>query len=207
MDARFLDMIHPNHLTLREPGHDLLHSILQLREDPWFRTKSRPPHSEESFSPRFDVRVLDDTFFLEGEFPGVESSDQIELSTIDSNILIVTANVSRLDVVTEWNLDNVPNVPTATPGNEEVSRHGSETGESLEPRQQVKQTKSAVKEPSIWISERKIGRLQRSFSFPSTVDFTTMRARLGNGILKIMVRQFPNSNAKNVRNIPIERTA
>ncbi|KAF2182565.1 HSP20-like chaperone, partial [Zopfia rhizophila CBS 207.26] len=38
-----------------------------------------------------------------------------------------------------------------------------------------------------WLSERRVGLYQRTFTFPADVDASQVRARLGQGLLRILV--------------------
>jgi HSP20 family protein len=73
------------------------------------------------------------------------------------------------------------------------------------PDQAGSSTRRAEQEsdPRHWISERHQGHFQRSFTFPIAVDFNRVKARLADGLLRIMAPKSTEQEAI-VQRIPVE---
>jgi HSP20 family molecular chaperone IbpA len=55
-----------------------------------------------------------------------------------------------------------------------------------------------------WLAERRVGHYQRTFTFPADVDAVGVRARLGQGLLRILVpkvREVPTKKVVDVENV------
>jgi HSP20 family molecular chaperone IbpA len=55
-----------------------------------------------------------------------------------------------------------------------------------------------------WISERHIGKCGRSFTFPVPLDYSALKARFSNGLLRIMVPKLETKVSNERQRIPIE---
>jgi HSP20 family molecular chaperone IbpA len=137
-------------------------------------------HSSQTFSPRFDMREVNDTtYLLDGEVPGISQSD-VEIEFLDSNTLVVKGH-SRRDY------ENVQVPRTAKSSDQAAS------SKSYQP--------TSPKEVSTkyWVSERQVGQFQRTFTFPARVDQDGVKANLKNGILSIIIPKAPADTAKKIR--------
>ncbi len=167
--------------------------------------------------PNFDVRETPSTYFLEGEFPGIHDPLEIVIEPLGAKGLSIEARTTDMDLKDEWGVDVIaphhrrdsretrrhPDVQTSSLARPEESAPRSEYTELDSYTQQTEEhpTRPGSKpnEPTagekltILLSERHVGRLRRSFSFPESIDFDNMKAKLKDGILRIKV---PKSSVK-----------
>ncbi|KAJ4301184.1 hypothetical protein N0V90_003275 [Kalmusia sp. IMI 367209] len=157
---------------------------------------------QRSFTPKFDVKEVEDAYELHGEFPGVEQKD-INIEWTDSNTLTVSG---RHETVREEG-----ERPAAIAEGEEQKKieghHYEKPSVEEEDTQQVTTqgsqdvAKKNEEGPKYWVSERSVGEFHRSFSFPQRVDQDAVKASLKNGILSIVV---PKGKALQPRRVNIE---
>ena len=154
-----------------------------------FRDFDRQPRNEvRSFTPRFDVKEVDNAYELYGEFPGIEQKD-INIEWTDANTLTVSGHHEQVKEEGER-----PEGLIEEPGVEGAP----ETQAAKKPEGEVQKAENATK---YWVSERSIGEFHRSFSFPSRVDQDAVKVSLKKGILSIVV---PKAKAPQSRKITIE---
>ena len=188
----------PVHVTLTEP-HPGLRSIVHTIEDPYFRSPSHH-HHEVAYSPSFDVCESDSAFFLEGEFPGVGTKDDITIEKLGPRTLLVESNMARFDLYDEWGLPALAPLSATQSGSVEQLHHhrganrGMARGRDQEggdrpdnPRSEQQDVRRDADGLHIRLAERHVGYLQRSFTFPSPVDIDAMKARLRHGLLVMMI--------------------
>jgi len=161
-----------------------------------FREINQQLREVRSFTPKFDVKELKDSYELHGEFPGMEQKD-ISIEWTDANTLTVKGRHehvreegSRPNTEVEHHKDHQPSVEDETADNTQVAKKGE---------QQV--AKQSGDMPKYWVSERSVGEFHRSFSFPTRVDQDAVKASLKNGILSVIV---PKAKAPQPRKINIE---
>ncbi|CAL5867722.1 uncharacterized protein PFLUO_LOCUS1941 [Penicillium psychrofluorescens] len=161
-------------------------------------TKTPPP----TFSPAFDVRELDDGYYLDGELPGaVQGNIDIEFSdpqtlTIkghtDREYAASTTTNSKKDIKSapRW---RQPTVQNEDEDEDAQSNTGTDTTTTTEPA-------SNPDSPyHYWVSERSIGNFQRTFTFQTRVDQDAVRANLKNGILSVFVPKEAAPRTKKIR--------
>jgi len=167
-----------------------------------------------SFTPKFDVKEVEDAYELHGEFPGVEQKD-INIEWTDANTLTISG---RHEVVREEGTrpSNLIDNGNSSQG---AIKEAGESHSSKQPtvedadqpeggnkEQQVTTTNTdnqevAKNQPKYWVSERSVGEFHRSFSFPSRVDQDNVKASLKNGILSVVV---PKAKAPTPRKVEIQ---
>jgi len=187
-------LVHPLHSNLADISGNPMHIIGQLINDPYYTSHAlrlfdgtrRDNHSNLSVAPDFDVRESEDYFFLEGELAGIASSKDVSIQWVGRQILLVNATVNEVDVEAEWGIhlpSNSKTVEIETSDTKDV--HESAPHERQRHRRGDKdEHKRGLK---VWMNERHKGHLQKSFSFPCDVDTEHMRAKLTNGLLKMIV--------------------
>jgi HSP20 family molecular chaperone IbpA len=170
------------------------------------------PHAPiRSFAPKFDVRELNDGYYLDGELPGLDQKN-IEIEFTDPRTLVINGRVERAyttdDFAESQNLpENVNNDSSTTKSRQPTVEDEEPEGNKIAVIAPSKHADSGVVknnfEPSYhcWISERSIGEFHRTFSFPTRIDQDSVRATLKNGILSIIV---PKAQAPKVKKIWIE---
>jgi HSP20 family molecular chaperone IbpA len=160
------------------------------------------------FLPNFDIRETDDAYYLEGEFPGVRDRDSIFIEHLGSRGLLIEARSKKLDLSREWGIDTdggcgglAPSSvgPGGLSGDGSVGKVQADKPSEAQPAKTVKAKESKIRKEQDasehpaglkihdCLSERSIGCLQRSFTFPEPVDFKNLKARLKDGLLKVRV--------------------
>ncbi|EKG18180.1 Heat shock protein Hsp20 [Macrophomina phaseolina MS6] len=87
-----------------------------------------------------------------------------------------------------------------------VSEHGGEDGMLVDEEKQRDEDAGSGKgsieaqpsKPEVreWLSERRVGHYQRTFTFPTDVDASAIRARLGQGLLRVLVPKVVRAGAR-----------
>lgn len=182
------------------------HPLFRLLDDfdQYSKNDGRHHHqtaSVKTFSPKFDVKEVDDLYELHGELPGIDQKD-VQLEFTDNQTLTVKGRVER-------------HYQSGTPASGFVEgaaapRAIDETGENgthrahqpiVEDEDKDKaastpasttdaaKTAEKAKEPEAkyWVSERSVGEFSRSFTFPVRVDQDGVKASMKNGILSVII--------------------
>jgi HSP20 family molecular chaperone IbpA len=198
---------HPEHINLADGSNRPIHTISQLINDPWYtidelrhRNKARSPSYDGEkgedlvFTPNFDVRESANYYFLEGEFPGIANKSDIHIEWVGHRTLVVEARVAKLDEEAEWAIlhgDSEHKSDKERSGVAVENGHGS--------RHETKG--KGIRE---LLNDRHMGKLQRSFTFPYKVDAENLKARLSNGLLKILVTKSTTEEGEPRKRIEIE---
>ncbi|KAF2441276.1 HSP20-like chaperone [Karstenula rhodostoma CBS 690.94] len=165
--------------------------------------------SVKAFTPKFDVKEVEDAYELHGEFPGIDQKD-INIEWTDSNTLTVSGRHETVREEGERPVAAIEGAPAKDkqPFVEEEGTEGKTVTPAAEGGQQVaKQNSQEVAKNEeapkhrYWVSERSVGEFHRSFSFPQRVDQEAVKASLKNGILSILV---PKTKAPHPRKVTIE---
>lgn len=163
--------------------------------------------SLNAFTPKFDVKEVENAYELHGEFPGVDQKN-INIEWTDQNTLTVSGRHEtvreegeRPDQFIEAG-NGTKSIEGAQKKDKQprVEEEGSETQVATQQQGQEVQ-KSEEPKSRYWVSERSVGEFHRSFSFPQRVDQDAVKASLKNGILSIVV---PKAKAPEPRKINIE---
>jgi HSP20 family protein len=173
--------------------------------------------SLKSFTPRFDVKELGETYELHGELPGIEQKD-VEIEFIDDQTLNIRGRTERSytsgtppsiegakssGAITE-NGEGEHKDKAHQPTVEDAGEDGADNNtENKEQRVTKAQPQKKQEEPQakFWVSERSVGEFSRSFSFPVRVDQDNVKASMKNGILSIIV---PKAKKQESRKITIQ---
>ncbi|KAF2710426.1 heat shock protein-like protein 30 [Pleomassaria siparia CBS 279.74] len=164
-----------------------------------------------TFSPKFDVRELNDSYELHGEFPGIEQKD-INIEWTDANTLTITG---RHETVREEGTRPTAAIEQGEPTKRIEAANGSSSSAKDKQHQPSAEDESAIQspepaeviqrpdsnEPKYWVSERSVGSFHRSFNFPNRVDQDAVKASLKNGILSVVV---PKAKKVEPRRVMIE---
>jgi|SRR5579871_1711853 len=204
------NFVHPLHTNLADGPGGPMHIIGQLIHDPWYtnqelrlRNKSRHDNrGEPVLVPDFDVRESDDYYFLEGEFAGIASKDNLNIEWVGHRTLLIEATINKVDEEAEWgiHLQSSPKtveIEGSVAGNSETEQHENHNKQQSEKRMHGKDLR-------VWVNERHTGVLRKSFTFPYDVNSEHMRAKLTNGLLKILVPKLKAEEAEPSRRIHIE---
>ncbi|PSN65598.1 heat shock protein-like protein 30 [Corynespora cassiicola Philippines] len=153
-----------------------------------------------SFSPKFDVKELKDSYELHGEFPGIEQKD-INIEWTDASTLTISG---RHEQVREEG--SRPQGFIEEPNNNDKKARVEDENAASQTQVATQNNNTSVAKqdenaPKYWVSERSVGEFHRSFNFPAPVDQDAVKASLKNGILSIVV---PKAKAPQPRKINIE---
>jgi HSP20 family molecular chaperone IbpA len=203
---------HPHGLEPHRP----VRFLGQVIDEPHYTTHRRSRH-RDLLAPDFDVRETEGAYFLEGEFPGIADKDSIKLEWVDGRTLSIDARIAKVDLSQEWGVP--PNVqhapPTATgerPPKEKgessasgAANEGNATAATTSVESEPKPDGEHHKGPQVrdWLCERRTGHYQRTFTFPAEVDISGVKARLGQGLLRVMVPKVKESEIQ-AKKVPIE---
>jgi len=171
--------------------------------DDYSRTNNNGRHHRrggnfKTFTPKFDVKELPESYELHGELPGIEQKD-VDIEFTDQHTLTVRGRTEHsytsgtpptgfiesskpTEAITEGSETNKHESHKATV---EDADNPKDTSDDTE----VAKTENKPEEaqPKYWVSERSVGEFARSFSFPVNVDQDRVEASMKNGILSIIV--------------------
>jgi len=155
------------------------------------------------------MREGNDSYYLDGELPGVNQND-VDIEFSDPQTLVIKGRVERnynnLDGMNEENqqdeekfsetLSNKSYQPTVE--DEDEANHSPPVATPTYSEKSVteKTQKPAYKYRN---SERAIGEFHRAFNLPTRVDQDAVRATLRNGILSLELPKEPAPKMKKIR--------
>ena len=151
------------------------------------------PTTTRSFAPAFDVRELTDSYYLDGELPGVDQKN-IEIEFSDPHTLVIQGRTERNyrlpnqkeNTSTSWRQ------PTVEDEDSESNNTDTDTDDTVDHQSQPESF-------HYWNSERSIGEFKRVFTFPTRVNQDAVRANLSNGILSLVVPKDAVPKTKKIR--------
>ncbi|POS86987.1 hypothetical protein EPUL_000985 [Erysiphe pulchra] len=159
--------------------------------DKYSRSIDQPSRSiTRTFTPRFDVKEVADSYELHGELPGIDQKN-IEIEFTDSSTLTISGHSER--TYTEGNPPrNVVNDKDASDSN---SNSNFAQQENISHQTSVKKQENSSGDQDLmedsgekyWVMERSIGEFSRSFTFPTQIDEDNVTATMSNGILRVTV--------------------
>ncbi|TVY34721.1 30 kDa heat shock protein [Lachnellula subtilissima] len=179
-----------------------LFQILSELDQPQQKTCVRR-QTPRTFTPRFDVTETAQAYELFGEVAGLEQQD-LSIEFADAQTLIVKGKTERGTSTTQ-----APEVQATQPESTDASSEKSHTAtvEDAEydeadtplatpastatatetPSEEQKQAKAPAPKPKYWVTERRVGTFERSFSFSQRIDQDAVEASLHNGVLHVVV--------------------
>jgi len=148
------------------------------------------PQTSKNFSPRFDMREMNDVYLLDGEIPGVGQSD-VEIEFTDANTLAIKGHGRR-------DYENGKSVTLAVDSGEQAT-----SSKSHQPTAEDEAGGSSIVKVSpkgvlkkYLVSERQVGQFERTFTFSAKVEQDGVKASLKNGILSIVVPKTVHTTKK-----------
>lgn len=163
-----------------------------------------------SFTPRFDVKELENAYELHGELPGIEK-DNINIEFTDDSTIVISGRVERhytsgtppeegnvqmSGAITEGG-DKEHNSHKATVEDEEAEK-AKQQGTSTEVTRANKQQEVSRPAERLWVSERSVGSFHRTFTFPSRIDQERVTANLNSGVLSITVPKVKKQEGRRI---------
>jgi HSP20 family molecular chaperone IbpA len=152
-------------------------------EDPYYGLDKRPPHHGVSV-PRFDVREDENSFYLDGEVPGLTNVDEIFTEVIDGLTLIVRGALKQKKGAEHAQIPEQYGTPLEVTFESERTLSNSHlaNGEANKTGAIPKEGEQAM----IWkLGERHVGPFERSFTFPSHFKYGSMETGIEAGVLSI----------------------
>lgn len=156
-----------------------------------------------TFTPKFDMKEVDDAYELHGELPGIEKKD-LHIEFTDPQTIMVRGKVERSFQSGDAPAGAIEDAMMSSAITEKGESHKAtveEESEEGKPKPKpVEEEKKKEEQPKTkyWISERSVGEFSRSFSFPGRVDADNVKATLGNGILTLTVPKAPKHQSKRI---------
>jgi len=155
------------------------------------------------FSPKFDVRETDNTYELDGELPGIDRKD-IVIEFTEPQTLVVRGRTEHTHSSGTLPTELIEGTQTSgaiTEGGEDASHKekGRKSGTET-PTDANKENKSPQATERFWHQERSIGEFHRTFTFPASIDDSSVSANLDNGILHITI---PKAGKRENRRITV----
>ncbi|KAJ5123422.1 30 kDa heat shock protein [Penicillium atrosanguineum] len=163
------------------------------------RSRAAPSTSTRSYTPAFDVRELNDGYYLDGELPGVNQSN-IDIEFSDPHTLVIKGYTER-----SYQHENTEKADSKsgarqwrqpTVEDEEADATDADSDTNIDTDSVTPETQPSF---HYWASERSIGEFQRTFTFPTRVDQDAVHASLKNGILSVVVPKEAAPKTKKIR--------
>ncbi|VCU40436.1 Bgt-573 [Blumeria graminis f. sp. tritici] len=146
--------------------------------DQYSRGRDRNTHHiTKSFTPKFDVKELGDSFELHGELPGIDQKN-VDIEFTDASTLTIKGRIER-----SYSKGTPPAGFVEGEADKAATCEGEKCGEKF------------------WVMERSIGEFSRSFEFPVPVNQDSVKASMKDGILSVMI---PKSKKQENRKISIQ---
>jgi HSP20 family molecular chaperone IbpA len=158
-----------------------------------------------SFTPKFDVKEVQNAYELHGELPGIDQ-ENINLEWTDSNTLAISGRVES-----HYESGEAPRGAIEDAEKSEhyhkptVEEEGASSNNTSQALTKTDESSKDVSKPGekFWVMERSVGEFHRSFSFPARVDQDKVTANLKNGVLTITVPKAQKPQARRI-NISVE---
>ncbi|SZF05634.1 unnamed protein product [Blumeria hordei] len=151
-------------------------------------------HVTKSFTPKFDVKELGDSFELYGELPGIDQKN-IDIEFTDASTLIIKGRIER-----NYTKITPPRGFVEGEIDDAAIRGENDFGPILNDNR-VSAEKSEDLDTSrekFWVMERRVGEFSRSFAFPVAVNQEDVKASMKDGILSVFI---PKSKIQENRKI------
>lgn len=166
------------------------------------------PVAVRSFTPNFDVRELNDGFYLDGELPGADQNN-IEIEFSDPNTLVIKGRVERNynntnsgEKNTQADEQNTDDASSNKSYQATVEDEEDETSISTPAKPSTKRTVANKEHQPTYkyrVSERSVGEFHRTFTFPTRIDQDAVKASLRNGVLSLVIPKEPAPKMKKIR--------
>jgi len=177
-------------------------TALDPTSNPCAQKQRQHKKPEPTFTPRFDVLETPSTYELYGELAGLKQED-LSIEFEDVQTLIIKGKTTRQEPsVTSQKAKEVKPTPEAKQVTEKehqptveddydvadtpLSTPSTTTTTPVNEKVEEKKEEQAPK-PKYWISERRTGAFERTFSFSQRLDIDEVRAELKDGVLRVVV--------------------
>ncbi|KAI9869144.1 MAG: hypothetical protein M1813_002968 [Trichoglossum hirsutum] len=174
-------LLHPHHASLIDHHRSLRSALLGLDEDPYYNIDGRSHRN--LMAPKFDVCETASAYLLEGEVAGLADKASISVEWVAGRTLIVRGQIPTHDLAASWGV-------------------AADEPEAVAAKKHARKADKGG--PRHWLSERRTGDFERSFTFARGVDVEGMKARLESGVLSIMVPKKAGGEGDDARKITVE---
>ncbi|KAK4167899.1 putative heat shock protein [Cladorrhinum sp. PSN259] len=147
--------------------------------------------SLRNFNPKFDVTEHDKEYTLQGELPGIPTSN-VNIEFTDPQTMVISGHAEKRHEEGDPSL--------RLTGTDTKKIEGKKGDKSIE-KSTSTESKEESSKPKYWLSERSFGEFSRVFSFPSSIDQDKVEAKFSDGILDIKV---PKAEKKGSKKITIQ---
>lgn len=194
------------------------HPLFRLLDD--FEQHSRNSTSPEvrrggkvlkTFTPKFDVKELEDAYELHGDLPGIEQKD-VEIEFTDIQTITVRGRTERSYTsgtppagaiegsAPQGAIENGSSSSEANKAHKATVEDEGAVTTTADNSKEVATTTQQPKQPEAkyWVSERSVGEFARSFTFPVRVDQDAVKASMKNGVLTIVVPKAKKHEARKI---------
>ena len=173
--------------------------------------------ASKTFTPKFDVKELSDSYELHGDLPGIEQKD-IEIQFSDIQTITVTGRTERSynsstppvikDGMTQRAIEGSDETkplvkgPKATVEDDTDDYPTKVNSRNINDDKNTKIVQSQgpkVPAAKYWVAERSVGEFSRSFTFPVRVDQEAVKASMKNGVLTIVVPKAKKQEARKIK--------
>lgn len=161
------------------------------------------PTQARSFTPKFDIRELNDSFYLDGELPGIDQNN-INIEFSDPQTLVINGRVERdynttpdEQQDTDETSSNKSRQPTVE--DEDEPKSSPSVASPVKPADKTFAEERNLPLYKYRVSERAVGSFHRAFTFPARVDQDAVKAALRNGILSLVIPKEPTPKMKKIR--------
>jgi HSP20 family molecular chaperone IbpA len=167
-----------------------------------------------TFSPRFDVKEIENAYELHGELPGVDK-ENISIEFSEPQILVISGRTERTytsgtppaglveggenkAAITEGGEKSTTESSHKATVEDEESEKAKEQGTQVAKANEQQQQQQQKPKERYWVSERSVGEFSRTFNFPTPVDQDAVSANLNNGILTVTVPKAKKRESKRI---------
>lgn len=193
-----------------------LSPLLYLLDDDYdVHRSTRPEHSHHNhhqpspiryFSPKFDLREVNEAYYLDGELPGVDQN-HVNIEFSDPQTLVIKGRAERNYSNTDEESQQDEEKFSETSSNKSYQPTVEDEAEAkysspvATPTYSEKSVAEKTQKPAYKYqhSERAIGEFHRVFNLPTRVDQDAVRATLRNGILSLVLPKEPTPKMKKIR--------
>ncbi|KAH8811093.1 HSP20-like chaperone [Xylogone sp. PMI_703] len=169
----------------------------------------RQGRQQKVFTPKFDVREVENAYELHGELPGIDQKD-VNIEFADEHTLVIRGRSER-----QYTAGTPPQaIEGAAQEQKQIETHKEHqptaeddpnepatpdtAASQLAKQEQEKKPEAQQPQAKYWISERSVGEFARTFSFPGRVDHDAVTASMKNGILSIVVPKAKKHEARKI---------
>lgn len=163
------------------------------------------PTQVRSFTPKFDLREMNDSFYLDGELPGVDQNN-VNIEFSDPHTLVINGRVehnynTNSEAEEQQGNDETSSNKSRQPTveDEDAPNSSPSVASPVKPADKAMTEETSLPLYKYRVSERAIGSFHRAFTFAARFDQDAVKATLRNGILSLVIPKEPTPKMKKIR--------